>query len=571
MVAFAHAEAAGQGRVATQVLAEDQRHGEVPAFEEIQVFQRQAEGVAPGALVVEELVGVVGGQREDAAGAVRDEGGEAGRLVVVEHLVVADLAGQRGVVGQRRGAERVDEGHLGLQGSAAYRVRGQPGVHQHRLAIAVADLATDVGLAEHGGETGAVQVDVVEIADLVVAGVPVGEEVQGRRLVVEAQVVEAELGVVQGLDHIGQGQAVLAAVAGLVVLQPAGLAERVGEAAFVHLVGDREEAADAVDLGLFPFVLVVGLQAEVLGQVYLAEHLAHRQEDLLDLDPRGVGLGAVGRAHGRGDAIGDEQAFAPAHHLVADAQVEVVPAQVPGAVDIVVEQAQVLAVLVDGVVGEVVGLRALAAGEAVGGACAVVVAAVVDVVVEAAGAHEQAVVLLPVEVGLGEETGAVGDQAALVEGVVAVVDVGDGRVRKAPGQRMVAGLGTPGQGVGEGGIPGNGQVVAGLEAQRGQRPAEGQQGCRQGQPGGDWRSCCCHFGLRSGRLRWPLGLYWAVHYRNALGGSPSSDGTRELALRVLAFAGEIGERPGIRASGEERICARWIGIGRFAHWDRKFQ
>ncbi|MNF93045.1 hypothetical protein D3C84_757050 [compost metagenome] len=175
------------------------------------------------------------------------------------------------------------------------------------------------------------------------------------------------------------------------------------------------------------------------------------------------------------------------------------PAEVPGAIDIGIEQADVLAMLVDGVVGEVVGLRAAAAGEAVGGPRAVVVAAVVNLVIEAAGTHEQTEVLLPVEVHLGQEAGPVGDQAALVEGVVAVVDVGDGRVRETVGQRVIAGLGSPREAIGEGSVPVELEVFVGLERQclalsgAAGRQAEHGNADRslQGTAGGS--SCCsCH-------------------------------------------------------------------------------
>ncbi|MNG32633.1 hypothetical protein D3C84_1186970 [compost metagenome] len=56
-----------------------------------------------------------------------------------------------------------------------------------------------------------------------------------------------------------------------------------------------------------------------------------------------------------GDAVGDVQAFTPTDHLVAQAQVEVVPAQVPAAVYIGVEQTYITSVLVDGLLGKVLG------------------------------------------------------------------------------------------------------------------------------------------------------------------------------------------------------------------------
>ncbi|MNE24078.1 hypothetical protein D3C80_1173550 [compost metagenome] len=133
---------------------------------------------------------------------------------------------------------------------------------------------------------------------------------------------------------------------------------------------------------------------------------------------------------------------------------------VPGAVGVVVEEAQVVAVLVDGLVGEAVGARAVAAGEAVGGAGAVVVALVVDRVVEAGGTHEHAEVFAPAEVGFSEEAGPVVDQAALVEGVVTVIAV---RVARLVAQLVVAVLESPGQAIAEGGVPVDLDVGTGVE------------------------------------------------------------------------------------------------------------
>ncbi|MNF69402.1 hypothetical protein D3C84_512850 [compost metagenome] len=96
---------------------------------------------------------------------------------------------------------------------------------------------------------------------------------------------------------------------------------------------------------------------------------------------------------------------------------------IPVAIGVIVEETQLIAVLVDGFVGEAVGARAPAASEAVGGAGAVVVALIVDGVVEASGAHEHAEILAPADIGFGEETGPVLDQATSVEGIVAVVAV----------------------------------------------------------------------------------------------------------------------------------------------------
>ncbi|MNZ62089.1 hypothetical protein D3C78_802030 [compost metagenome] len=203
--------------------------------------------------------------------------------------------------------------------------------------------------------------------------------------------------------------------------------------------------------------MVVGLDTQAFGQGELGEQLADRQQDFLDLDARGGRLGRVHRALGRGNAR-IEQAFTPAHHLVAQARVEGMAAQVPGAIGVVIEHAQFIAVLVDGVLGEAVRLAAMAAGEAVGSAGGVVVVLIVDVVVEARRPDEHAVVVLPLDVGFGEKAAAVVDQAAFVERVVAVVAVGIGS------QFVIARLGPPGEAVRQCGVPVDAQVFAWLKA-----------------------------------------------------------------------------------------------------------
>ncbi|MNG22357.1 hypothetical protein D3C84_1068300 [compost metagenome] len=83
-------------------------------------------------------------------------------------------------------------------------------VDQYRLAVAVADLAGEAGVAKHCGETRAVLIDIVEVTRAVAP--QVGLEVEYRSLGVEARVVQSELGVVQRLGRIVHGHTVLATV-----------------------------------------------------------------------------------------------------------------------------------------------------------------------------------------------------------------------------------------------------------------------------------------------------------------------------------------------------------------------
>ncbi|MCY1389322.1 hypothetical protein D3C76_776450 [compost metagenome] len=303
----------------------------------------------------------------------------------------------------------------------------------------------------------------------------------------EARVVHTELGVVQRLGRISESQTVLAAVTGFFVLEALDEACGVVVAALVDEVGAGEVAANAENLGFLPFVLVVGLHVESLGQGELTEHLANRQQDLFDFDAWRGRFGGVHRALcGRDARV--EQAFTPVHYLITGTYVQAMPADVPGAIDVRIEHAQVVAVLVDGVLGEAIRARAETTGEAVGSAGVVIVALVVHAVVEARGAQEYTVVGTPVEVGLGDETGTVVDHAAFVEGVVAVVAVGIGD------QLVIAVFGTPGGAVGQGGVPVDLQVFARLKAHRAgvaaQPPGHQQHGQTYASVKWLWGDCC---------------------------------------------------------------------------------
>ncbi|MNR04256.1 hypothetical protein D3C85_1201990 [compost metagenome] len=231
----------------------------------------------------------------------------------------------------------MDQRQQRLAGLAAHGMGRTADQHRHGLAILEADLAIDGGVADRGGETATIEVDVLEVAGLVGALAAVAEEVQLRRLAVEAQAVEAELGVVQAFGEISQGNAVLATVAGLVVARAVQAAAGVAEAALVDVVGGGKIVADRTELGLLPFVLVVELQVEAVAEAVLGEHLARRKQALLDLHARHTGFAGIGRTHGRGDAVAVVEAFAPTDDLPADAQVERALGQGPVAVDVRVE------------------------------------------------------------------------------------------------------------------------------------------------------------------------------------------------------------------------------------------
>ncbi len=121
----------------------------------------------------------------------------------------------------------------------------------------------------------------------------------------------------------------------------------------------------------------------------------------------------------------------------------------------------------------------------------VVIAAMVDVVVVGAGAHEQAEVTAKVEVGVADQAQAMGDQAAPVESVVAVVAVGIVAPAKGMGRLCRA----PGQAIGDDVAVLHFEVVADFEDQGGQRGTEQEQGTGNCEQGGESVRRCCFFSL----------------------------------------------------------------------------
>ncbi|MCY1416393.1 hypothetical protein D9M71_318980 [compost metagenome] len=187
---------------------------------------------------------------------------------------------------------------------------------------------------------------------------------EGRAAVV-VHVVGAEFGV-QRVEHVAQRHAPLPAVARVAV---AGAADQGALAVLVDVEGgagqrgvDRlagreivgqhaeivgaavgghvrlgEEGAAVVDDGLVPLDLVEGLGGQVVGQALRQVEHVHRDQAFLDLGAGTAERGNVDRVD-RVDAVLDEGALAPAHHLLAQAHAAGHPADVVVVVDEGVEQ-----------------------------------------------------------------------------------------------------------------------------------------------------------------------------------------------------------------------------------------
>ena len=263
------------------------------------------------------------------------------------------------------------------------------------------------------------------------AGLRAGDAVQGGQPAMVADVVEAELHAAhQVFREIPQGDAVLAAVVRVaVVRQHPGNEVEVGDelpaerrpvgaevgpgAEAQHdepAVPDREVvrrvvASDRVGDDPLPLVLVVRLDAQVLGRGDVEVGHALGQEGFLELGARQPELRHVERVR-QVDAALDERALAPADHLVADAELRRHVAQVETGVGEGVQQARVLLDQPFGARAEVGALGAVGLE-----------------VVEAGAAHEDAVVVLVGQLDLGDRLHDVREQPRVVV-EVAVVDVG---------------------------------------------------------------------------------------------------------------------------------------------------
>ncbi|MCY1399137.1 hypothetical protein D9M71_141870 [compost metagenome] len=167
--------------------------------------------------------------------------------------------------------------------------------------------------------------------------------------------IGAELGVVQLRQVPAQGDAELAAVLGVIVLdtrdEDVGVGirqthvvgnsrrqvEAGGHQAVVAALRKRvvaKEGAAVVSDGLVPLELVEGLGGEVLGQALGDIEQVDRNQAFLHLGTRTAQRGGIDRVD-RVDAVLDEGAFTPAHHLLAQAHV----ARQVGEVVVVVDEA----------------------------------------------------------------------------------------------------------------------------------------------------------------------------------------------------------------------------------------
>ncbi|MCY1398251.1 hypothetical protein D9M71_132770 [compost metagenome] len=243
----------------------------------------------------------------------------------------------------------------------------------------------------------------------------------------DVQCVGAELGA-DFLGEVAQGDAELAGIGRLVVrgatddlviLETGRIvraASRHTEAAVRNVVVGGEVGTAAFQYGLAPLQLVEGLQAQAVGQAEVAVEHGHRQQRFLDLR-----AGPAQRRHvdrvGRVDAVLEEQALAPVHHLLADTRIERVFAQFEIAEQVGVEQRHALEL------GQLVEMTVvqLAVGlVAVGGVAEIHFAVFQDVVVPGLAADERPVVA-PVQLHFPKQRHGRGYQVALAEVQAAIV------------------------------------------------------------------------------------------------------------------------------------------------------
>ncbi|MCY1293482.1 hypothetical protein D9M70_427430 [compost metagenome] len=388
-------------------------------------------------------------------------------------MQVGDFTEQRLRVGEEGGPHGVDRGKLPLQCLAA-RGGGRAGhVHQHRNAVLVADFARDVGTEHLGGEAGAGEVDAAEELLLVLQrGEQRGHD--ARVLVVVAQLVEPDFGAFEYAP--ARAHAPLSPV-GRAHVRPARDAEAGPDDELRtradHIAG-AEIAARRRQLVWLEGELVIAHQAERRRDLQLQRGLRHRQQDVLDLGARHEGLGGIGRALRAGD-IGEEQALAPCHHLVAQLEAQLGAADRRGAVDIGIEQLGAMLVVVLRRFRELVERAAVVDREW----RVVRVGAAVGPVVEDAAAQQRAK-LAVAQVGLAQQRHTVGDQVAGLEVAVAViaVDVGRAQQRVAAVARAHRGAVGRGDAVVERGVAAEVDGVAGMRGRREQRGQCGSGGDR---------------------------------------------------------------------------------------------
>ncbi|MNQ87036.1 hypothetical protein D3C85_1022460 [compost metagenome] len=238
----------------------------------------------------------------------------------------------------------------------------------------VTDFATQRGAVNVGLEAQAIQANVFGIVDEIARSAQRRDRVGGierhgrtqraqvRAAAVIVHYVGTKFGVVKLRHEPAQGQAILAAVTGLVVFYPrgvgivgvvvetGGVGRVVGQprsevkpcadltivAPFGQRVGTEEGAAIVNDRA-FPFQLIEGFRTEILGDVL--RHVEHvdRNQTFLDLGTGTTQCGHIDRVD-RVDAVTDEGALAPAHHLLAQAHVARQLADVVAVIDKGIEE-----------------------------------------------------------------------------------------------------------------------------------------------------------------------------------------------------------------------------------------
>ncbi|MCY1359794.1 hypothetical protein D9M69_463890 [compost metagenome] len=250
---------------------------------------------------------------------------------------------------------------LGRAGGRAGKHReGVAAVVADRLVRPVAQFAEYRGGAQYGAQAGTEHADVFGV-DRVVGGRS-GQRSGGdgaaslRCAAVVVGVVEAEIGLVQRLEHIVRGHPVLAGIAGPFGLSARDVAaggqcllggagasgENRGElAAFLDVVARAEEGPATVEHRGAEVVLPEAFHAQRIGQGQVETDHFHRQQAFLQLDAGAVEGGNVQRVDGV-HAVLHEQRLTPAQYMLADFHPELTAVDVEILPDIGVEGLETL-------------------------------------------------------------------------------------------------------------------------------------------------------------------------------------------------------------------------------------
>ena len=333
-----------------------------------------------------------------------------GQVIHALDALVHHFGHQRGLLRHKRRADHVH----GIQVALPHLPARRGTVAQvHRRAVAVAQVPGKLhrvpGL---GGEAHARELDIVKVAQLVaraiaaaprlvqrgIVGLPGKVEKQRRHTVVITVMEQADLGVLR--QPVTRAQPPLAAVARL---DRATVADR---CAVGQIVDDARRQAEElrprakgvaakivthrVELGFFPFVLVEAEQGQILIDRPRTRYLPHRQVGILGFGTWYVELGRVHRCLALAD-VGPEQALAPCHQMPPGLERQVLVI-IDGkvAIHISIQQPRLAAAEFACVPAEVV----VAPGLVHRVRRVVVVALMVDLVIEMTGAHHRTEVVV---------------------------------------------------------------------------------------------------------------------------------------------------------------------------------